>query len=303
MDKIKQQAKKLIEQEIKFLAEKGIAVSGIKEDKYNFNCDLHYGKDDVKLLVYFGKKGIKKILQGNKESDFYNKINELIFGEELFDLNKKELDEPEKYIGTDESGKGDFFGPLVVAGVLVDRNSIIELRKIGVKDSKELTDPAISDLAYKIKKIVSDRSDIIIINPEKYNELYSKIGNLNRLLAWAHAKVLENILTKHSAEESISDKFGDEKLIIRSLQEKGKQLILHQYTKAERYTAVAAASILARDKFVKWFQTSKKKYKMNFLKGASNNVELTAKEFINIFGKEELNKVAKIHFKTTKKVI
>lgn len=303
MDKTKQQAKRLIEQEIKFLAEKGITVSGIKEDQYNFNCDLHNGKDDVKLLVYFGKKGIKKILQGNKESDFYNKINELIFGKELFEFNKNEIVEPEKYIGTDESGKGDFFGPLVVAGVLVDKNSIIELRKIGVKDSKELTDSQISVLAEKIKKIVKDKTDIIVINPEKYNELYSKIGNLNKLLAWGHAKVLENILTNHSAEEAISDKFGDEKLIIRSLQEKGKNLVLHQYTKAERYTAVAAASILARHKFIKWFQINKMKYKMNLLKGASSNVELAAKELIDKFGKEELKKVAKIHFKTTKKII
>jgi len=302
LDTIKLQAKKIIEKEINNLADKGIISSKINEDKFNFNCDLTSGKNGLKFLVYFGKKGIKKVLQGNKESDFYFKINEIIFGKEFFEFNNNHLIEPEIYIGTDESGKGDYFGPLVVAGVLVDKKTIIELKKIGVKDSKELTDSVILEIANKINKIIKDRSDIIVINPEKYNELYSKIGNLNRLLACAHAKVLENILSNHSVEEAISDKFGDEKLIIRSLQEKGKKLILHQYTKAERYTAVAAASILARERFIKWFETTKKKYNINFLKGASNKVEQSAKDFIKKYGKEELNKVAKIHFKTTQKI-
>ena len=302
MDAIKLQAKKLIEKSIKNLADEGIITYKINEDKFNFNCVLISGKSEVKFLVYFGKKGIKKVLQGNKESDFYCKINEIIFGKELFEFNKNDLIEPENYIGTDESGKGDYFGPLVVSGVLVDKKTIIELKKIGVKDSKQLTDSTIVEIANKINKIINDRSDIIVINPEKYNELYSKIGNLNKLLAWAHAKVLENILSNHSVEEAISDKFGDEKLIIRSLQEKGKKLILHQYTKAERFTAVAAASILARDKFIKWFKISSEKYNVDFLKGASNKVELSAKDFIKKYGREELNKVAKIHFKTTQKI-
>ena len=121
----------------------------------------------------------------------------MIIVKNLFGFKENEIDEPFNYIGTDESGKGDFFGPLVVAGVLGDKQSLIELKKIEVKDSKELTDSVINKLAGRIKNLVKGKYEIIAINPAKYNELYSKIGNLNRLLGWAHAKVLENILEKH----------------------------------------------------------------------------------------------------------
>ena len=303
MDKIKVFAKQQIDETVNHLVKEGCHLSPVTENDYNFSVNILSEKNEVKLLVYFGKKGVKKVLQGNKQTEFYHKIYDLIFGKSLFEFGGKEIDEPSDYIGTDESGKGDYFGPLVVAGVLADEKSIIELKKMGVKDSKELTDPVINKLAGKIKKLVNDKFEIIVINPAKYNELYSKIGNLNRLLAWAHAKVLENILDRHNVKEAISDKFGNEKLIITSLQKKGQKLILHQYTKAERYTAVAAASILARERFNSWFLQSQKKYEIKLVKGSSTKVETTAKNFIKKYGKEELNKIAKIHFKTTKKIL
>jgi len=302
LDKTKILAKEQINEVVIHLKSEGFKLSSVTENDYNFSVSIASGKNELKLLVYFGKKGVKKVLQGNKETEFYNKISDLIFGKSLFDFGSKEIDEPSDYIGTDESGKGDYFGPLVVAGVFVDKESIIELKKIGVKDSKELTDPTINKLAGKIKSIVKDKFEIIVINPAKYNELYSKIGNLNRLLAWAHAKVLENILDRHDVKEAISDKFGNEKLIINSLQKKGRELILHQFTKAERYTAVAAASILARERFNLWFNQIGKKYDIKLIKGASKMVEEKAKNFIEKYGKEELKNVAKFHFKTTKKI-
>lgn len=303
MDKIKIQAKKQIEENIIRLTVDGFNLSSVSENDYNFSVNILTAKNEVKLLVYFGKKGVKKVLQGNKETEFYHKINDLIFGKKLFGFEENKIDEPSNYIGTDESGKGDYFGPLVVAGVLADKQSLFELKKIGVKDSKELTDPAINKLAIRIKILVKGRYEIIAINPAKYNELYSKIGNLNKLLGWAHAKVLENILEKHKVNEAISDKFGDEKLIMNSLQKKGQKLILHQYTKAERFTAVAAASILARAKFNYWFIIMNKKYNVQLPKGASNKVEISAKEIINNFGRDELKNLVKLHFKTTKKIL
>ncbi len=303
MDTLKLQAKKQIEEEIVLLKDAGYKLSSVEVNNYNFSVNISSGRNEVKLLVYFGKKGVKKVLQGNKETEIYSSINDLIFGKSLFEFKKNEIDEPSDYIGTDESGKGDFFGPLVVAGVLADKKSLVELKKIGVKDSKELTDTVINNLAGRIKTLVKDKFEIIIINPAKYNELYSKIGNLNRLLAWGHAKVLENILERHHADEAISDKFGDEKLITSSLQKKGQKLILHQYTKAERYTAVAAASILAREKLNLWFVQMNKKYNIRLPKGASSGVITTAKEFISKYGKDELKNIIKLHFKTTKKIL
>jgi len=303
LKKIKHQAKKQIEKEIMLLGNNGYKLSPIEENNYNYAVNISFDKNEVKLLVYFGKKGVKTILQGNKETKFYHNVNDLIFGKSLFGVKINEIKEPDNYIGTDESGKGDFFGPLVIAGVLIDKKSLIELKKIGVKDSKELTDSVINNFADKIKVLVKDKFEIIAINPKKYNELYSKIGNLNRLLAWGHAKVLENILEKHKADEAISDKFGNEKLIISALQKKGQKIILHQYTKAERYTAVAAASILARAKFNTWFTHINKKYNMLLPKGASSKVETAAKMFINNYDKDELKSIAKLHFKTTKKIL
>ncbi len=303
MDKIKFLAKQQIDEIVNRLVKEGCYLSPVTENDYNFSVSIASGKNELKFLVYFGKKGVKKVLQGNKGTEFYCQISDLIFGKSLFDFGGKEIDEPSDYIGTDESGKGDYFGPLVVAGVLADKQSLTNLKKIGVKDSKELNDSTINKIAGSIKSSVNGKFNIIMITPEKYNELYSKIGNLNRLLAWAHARVLENILELHKAGEAISDKFGDESLIINSLQKKGQKLILHQYTKAERYTAVAAASILARERFNSWFLQSEKKYEIKLVKGSSVKVETTAKNFIKKYGKEELNKIAKIHFKTTKKIL
>ena len=98
---------------------------------------------------------------------------------------------PLKHIGSDESGKGDFFGPLVIAGVLVDESNIEVLQKAGIKDCKKVDDKNINKLAAIIKNNCT--FSVITINPAKYNELYAKLKNLNLLLAWGHARAIENI--------------------------------------------------------------------------------------------------------------
>ena len=143
---------------------------------------------------------------------------------------------------------------------------------------------------------------MIVISPEKYNILYDKMGNLNKLLGWAHAKAIENVLSVKIAPEAISDKFGNEKYIHSSLQEKGKEIKLHQVTKAEKFTAVAAASILARDSFIKWFYRVNKQMNLQLPKGASQKVEEKAKYIKKQLGDEVLGKLVKLHFKTTKKL-
>ena len=254
-----------------------------------------YGK--IKLLVYYGKKGLKVVLQGNRDSKTYADISRLILNELPFE--KPEFSEPSEYIGTDESGKGDFFGPLVIAGVYVDENIKKKLEAIGVKDSKQIAHSSIKKLAENIKKIAGEKSfNIVIINPPRYNELYEKFGNLNKLLAWGHARVLENILTRTEAAAAISDKFGDEGLILNSLQEKGKMLNLYQFHKAEKYTAVAAASIIARDKFNDWFERMNGELNMTIPKGASAKVTEAANIIIKKYNKDYLTQLTKTHFKT-----
>jgi len=206
-----------------------------------------------------------------------------------------------RWIGSDEAGKGDYFGPLVIAGVLVDNTLVKSLEELGVKDSKRLSDNSVKELANKIKKMCL--CSVVTIGPTKYNELYNKIRNLNRLLAWGHSRAIENILDREECDYALADQFGDEKFIIAALMEKGKGIRVKQEIRAESDIGVAAASILARAEFVHRLATLSVKYGMDFPKGASPAVIETGKEFVRRYGKERLKEVAKIHFKTTKSVL
>lgn len=296
-------AEKLISSLHKKVKERDLEVSEIVKKQYNFEFDISESQKKIKILIYYGKKGVTTVIQGNKESNLYRQVSGIVFGEDFFVKSSEEIDEPVQYIGTDESGKGDYFGPLVIAGVYTDKNTLMKFKEIGIKDSKELSDKAIRQYAREIRNTVGNKFEIICITPPSYNKLYERIGNVNRILGWAHAKVLENLLERCSANEAISDKFGDENLILNSLQTKGKKILLHQYTKAERFTAVAAASILARDKFVYWFEEKIKVLKIKLPKGASAEVERVASKIIAEYGEKYLYDLVKVHFKTTKKLV
>jgi ribonuclease HIII len=204
-------------------------------------------------------------------------------------------------IGIDESGKGDYFGPLVIAAVFVDATTQGELALMAVRDSKKISDGRILEMAPDIKMICPH--SIVAIGPKKYNELYAKIRNLNRLLAWGHARALENLLETVSCERAIADQFGDERFIQQALQEKGRKIILEQRTRAESDLAVAAASILARAEFLIRLKRLSDEVGMTLPKGASPAVELAARMVIKKHGRERLDSVAKLHFKTTQAVL
>jgi ribonuclease HIII len=204
-------------------------------------------------------------------------------------------------IGIDESGKGDYFGPLVIAAVFVDATTQGELKLMEVRDSKKISDGRILEMAPDIKTICPH--SVIAIGPQKYNELYAKIKNLNRLLAWGHAKALENLLERVTCERAISDQFGNERLILNALQDKGRKILLEQRPKAESDLAVAAASILARAEFLIRLKRLSGEVGTTLPKGASPAVELAAKMIVKKHGQARLGTVAKLHFKTTKAVL
>ena len=204
------------------------------------------------------------------------------------------------HIGVDESGKGDFFGPLVIAGALVDENSAKLFTQLGIKDSKKITDKKILTLEPIIKEHAPH--SIITISNGKYNELYARMKNLNKLLAWGHARCIENILEKCECTYAISDKFGNDNLIENALMQKGKTIKLDQIVRGESDIAVAAASVLARATFVRKIAEMQSLYGVDFPKGCANQVKDCAKIFISKFGKNKLHEVCKTHFKTYNEV-
>ncbi len=210
-------------------------------------------------------------------------------------------DEPGR-IGSDESGKGDFFGPLVVAAFFLPEGQEEVLREIGVRDSKRMSDSRVREIAAILKKGYPYHS-VVAVGPEKYNELYEKFRNLNRLLAWGHARAIENILERIPCGKAVTDQFGDERFVRDALLRKGRTIELVQQPRAEEDAAVAAASILARAEFLTRLHFLSRDSGAELPKGASNIVDEAAAKIVREKGPDFLNRVAKIHFKTTARVL
>ena len=208
-------------------------------------------------------------------------------------------------IGVDESGKGDFFGPLCIAGVYVNENVIKAWADLGVRDSKNISsDKKISELADKIRKTPGCVTTVVPIGNKRYNEMHASMGSVNAMLAWGHARVIENLMgQRHRMNpppvKAISDQFAASKSVIeKALMSQGKELQLVQRHKAEEDIAVAAASILARDEFVKGLAKLEKQFQTELPKGAGTNVDVAAKKIVEERGAGELAKVSKLHFRT-----
>ena len=208
-------------------------------------------------------------------------------------------------LGVDESGKGDFFGPLCVAGAYVNESVVTAWQDAGIKDSKNISsDKKIADLAKLIRETPGCVTTVVPIGNESYNRLYAKMGSVNTLLAWGHARVIENLmLQRHRMTpppvRAISDQFAHNKnTVAKALMSLGREIELVQRHKAEEDLAVAAASILARNEFVARLAALEKQFGMKLPKGASAAVDATAKEFVAKHGAEKLPQVAKTHFRT-----
>ena len=230
-------------------------------------------------------------MQNNKKQDIPHTLKEL----PVFDC----------HIGTDESGKGDYFGPLVIAGVCITNKQEELLATLGVRDSKSNSDNKNKELAKKIEELLGKTCvSIVCISPERYNSLYDEIGrNLNKVLGWGHARVMENLLSDNVCENAIADQFGDESIIKSALLAKGKSLNLIQSPKAERDIGVAAASILARARFLNELERLGKILGVTLSKGVNSTVESIAKNIYENGGLEKLKQFVKLHFQTTKKII
>ena len=261
-------------------------------------------KNSLSVAVY--EKGPKVLVQGKGAEEFVQfELEPKILGEAK--LGYEEVHSPEMFephFGVDESGKGDFFGPLVVAGVYVDRGIARKLIDAGVQDSKRIgSDARIRAFAETIRKSTAGLVETVLIGPERYNELYQKFGNLNKLLGWGHARVIENLLAKKSdCPRALSDQFADARVIEQSLLRHGRKIDIEQRTKAESDIAVAAASILAREAFINWLERRGKELGLRLERGVSANVKEAAKKLVEMNGPQVLRGLAKVHFRTAHEI-
>src|SRR5216110_3272835 len=257
-------------------------------------------KNKLSVAVY--EKGPKALIQGKGVEEFVQfELEPKILGEAK--LGYEEVHAPEMFephLGVDESGKGDFFGPLVIAGVYVDRGIARQLIDAGVQDSKRIgSDARIGALAQIIRKTANGLVETVLIGPQKYNELYHKFGNLNKLLGWGHARVIENLLAKKpDCPRALSDQFADAHVVEQSLLRHGRKIDIEQRTKAESDIAVAAASILAREAFIRWLEWQGKELGLRLGRGVSASVKENAKKLVETNGPGALRDVAKVHFRT-----
>lgn len=275
----------------------------LERENFEFKEKPHtiYAASKGKLQVSVYSKGPKVLLQGKETEDFVRFFLEPeILGEARLgyeEVNHPEMFEP--HIGIDESGKGDFFGPLVIAAVYVDPDVSRALMDGGIRDSKRVTsDAKIRTLAGQIKGTRGLRYEIVTIGPERYNQLYGKFRNLNKLLAWGHARVLENLLEKvPDCPRALSDQFANPRELKGALMERGTTITLEQRPRAESDPAVAAASILARAAFIDWISRKSDELDCVIPKGASRQVTETAATLVDVHSTDILEKIAKLHFK------
>src|ERR1700747_3332811 len=261
-------------------------------------------KNKLSVAVY--EKGPKLLVQGKGVEEFVQfELEPRILGEAK--LGYEEVHSPEMFephFGVDESGKGDFFGPLVIAGVYVDHGIARKLLDAGVVDSKRIgSDARIRALADTIWTSSLGLVETVLIGPAKYNELYEKFGNLNRLLGWGHARGIENLLArKPGCLGSLSDQFADARVIKESLMRHGSNIDLEQRPRAESDIAVAAASIIAREGFINWLERKGEELGLRFERGVSSGVKETAKRLVETNGPDALRGLAKVHFRTAHEI-
>ena len=260
-----------------------------------------------KLNVTVYEKGPKVLIQGKETEDFIHfTLEPEVTG--MAKLGYEEVHDPEHFaphFGIDESGKGDYFGPLVIAGVYTDAEITRRLIQAGIMDSKRITSATrIRQLAAKIRDTPGCTTTVVVINPEKYNTLHASFKNLNRLLAWGHAQAIQNLVAaRPDCPRALSDQFAKPDILQQALHSKGLTLQLDQRTKGESDTAVAAASILAREAFIDWIARTSSTSGIALPLGASAAVIHAAREWVAREGPDALSKVAKLHFKTTESVM
>jgi len=259
---------------------------------------------DCKIALF---KSGKCLVQGKGAEEFVTFVLEPLVlqqaGLGYDDVLNPEASAP--HMGVDESGKGDFFGPIVIVAAYVDGDLVQTMRDMDVKDSKAITsDKKALAMGRGLRRLLDRQHSIVKIGPQAYNRLYAKMRNVNTMLAWGHARAIENLLELvPDCPRAVSDQFGSKSQVERALMKKGRRIELVQRHRAESDLAVAAASIIARELFLRSLKQLGDKYKLELPKGASAAVRAVAVDLARKNGPETLLETVKCHFKTTDDVL
>jgi len=243
----------------------------------------------------------KLMVQGKDKKDFISFYLEPEILKDLSFSYPETMVDGTARIGIDEAGKGDFFGPLCIAGVYADEEGIKKLLDLGVRDSKKMNDKVITALASQIKSLFPH--SIVRLFPEKYNELYGKFKNLNTMLAWGHSTAIEELVEKTGCRNAIIDQFAGEHVVENALKRKNLDITLTQRHYGEEDPVVAAASLLARSAFVEGIDSLGKMLDIHLPKGASAQVIQAGKKVLQMHGRQGLEKAGKMHFKTLEAIL
>ena len=271
-------------------------VSEIKLINYGMQFEISKGQWKSTMRVYQKKDGKIKMDYSALKGEKAAAVISIIEGKKIAEEGAIEISYP--YIGTDESGKGDTFGPLTAAGVRLAEKAEKELLKAGVKDSKKNTDDINTALADVIKDVCRGNYRVISLMPKEYNALYEKHKNINTLLAGRHAEIINKLSEDGACGLVIVDQFADESLVKGKIKDGGFKLI--HTAGAEKYTAVAAASILARAAYLEGLKELSDRFKINLPKGSSADTgriiqELKSRDMGKIF-----SEIAKMNFSNVK---
>lgn len=206
-----------------------------------------------------------------------------------------------RVIGVDESGKGDFFGPLIIGAFLASDGDLQKLQEIGVRDGKLIADKKLLMIDEQLRS--SFPHAVVVYSPEEYNRQYASIKNLNKLLAKGHAQAIAVVLAKRKADLAISDKFGKSELVERALREMDVRIDLQQFVRGEEIIQVAAASILARAAFIREITKLSELLEMDIPRGAGAIVDEAGKRLARRPAFGGFNKIAKTHFKNYRRIV
>lgn len=285
----------------KFLQETSAAgIIKSTEKKINHGYQVVFQKENERIPVNFYwsfKKGISVVVGGSIAKELHQQLKRLLG----FSVERIETEHTwNQWVGSDESGKGDFFGPLVVCGFYTDMKSKDILLAKGVCDSKKLREDKLISIAEYLLEFYSNNMEIILLTPHKFNDLYTSFASqgrkLNELLAWMHARVVVNLDSRFEFSGAVVDKFCHDRILFQALRDLSDIKVINRIN-AENDVAVAAASIMARYRFLKYFQKMKSEYGMEFSRGSGEKTYTTGLHFIREFGLEQMPEVAKLNFR------